>query len=75
MAITGSLQKVIIERLLLGPARPCEILHMLNLPVERFDIICRAMTRMAKRGRIHRTRIVLGGRRGGNVAVVYQLLQ
>ena len=69
------LTQVIMERLALGPARPAEILHLLDLPPERFDIICRALRNLHRRGRIHRTRIVLSGRHGGNVAVIYQILQ
>ena len=73
--IYRDLTGIIMARLATGPARPAEILHHLDLPVERFDMICRTMTRLASRGRIHRTRIVLTGRRGGNVAVIYQLLR
>lgn len=69
------LTQIIMERLALGPARPAEILHLLDLPPERFDTVCRAMKNLYLKGRIHRTRIVLGGRHGGNVAVIYQILQ
>jgi hypothetical protein len=73
--IYRDLTGIILARLALGPARPAEILEQLDLPAERFDMICRAMTTLANRGRIHRTRIVLTGRRGGNVAVIYQLVR
>jgi len=66
---------IILARLATGPARPAEILHHLDLPVERFDMICRTMTRLANKGKFHRTRLVLTGRRGGNVAVIYQLVR
>ena len=75
MAVNRSWIQIVLTRLQEGPARPSEILHLLGLPNEDFPYVSRAMSMMARRGRIHKTRIVLTGRYGGNVAVIYQLLQ
>ena len=48
---------------------------MMDLTVDDYPYVVRAMTRLESQGRIHRTRLVLTGRRGGNVAVIYQLVR
>jgi hypothetical protein len=75
MGMNRSWVKIILSRLQDGPARPSEILHLMGLGVDDYPYVVRAMTNMANRGKIHRTRIVLTGRRGGNVAVIYQLVR
>ena len=72
MAIYRQFTKMILERLSRGPARPCEIVE--ELYAEPPDVL-KTLNRLCQRGRIHRTRIVLTGRHGGNVAVIYQLLR
>ena len=72
MAVYRQFTKMILERLARGPARPCEIVE--ELYAEPPDVT-NALITLYRKGRIHRTRIVLTGRHGGNVAVIYQLLR
>ena len=75
MGMNRSWVKIILSRLQQGPARPSEILQLMGLDDDSYPYVVRAMTAMANKGRIHRTRLVLTGRRGGNVAVIYQLVR
>ena len=75
MGMNRSWVKIILSRLQQGPARPSEILQLMGLGVDDYPYVVRAMTTMANKGKIHRTRIVLTGRHGGNVAVIYQLVR
>lgn len=72
MATYRQFTKMILERLARGPARPCEIVE--ELYAEPPDVT-KTLNHLFRRGKIHRTRIVLTGRHGGNVAVIYQLLR
>jgi hypothetical protein len=47
----------------------------MGLDEDSYPYVVRAMSNLASRGKIHRTRIVLTGRHGGNVAVIYQLVR
>jgi DNA-binding HxlR family transcriptional regulator len=75
MGINRSWVNIILSRLQQGPARPSEILKLMELDDDSYPYVVRAMTTLANRGKIHRTRIVLTGRHGGNVAVIYQLVR
>ena len=72
MAVYRQFTNMILERLARGPARPCEIVE--ELYAEPPDVT-KTMNHLCRLGRIHRTRIVLTGRHGGNVAVIYQLVR
>ena len=75
MGMNRSWVNIILSRLQQGPARPSEILELMGLDADSYPYVVRAMSNMANKGKIHRTRLVLTGRRGGNVAVIYQLVR
>lgn len=69
------LTDLILARLAEGPARPIEILERYALPRAKLYNVCQALAHLVKTGRAHKTRLVLTGHWGGNVASVYQLMR
>ena len=66
------LRKWFLQRLALGPARPCELMAEFECAA---DDASRVLCRLESRGVLSRTRIVKDGQHGGNVLCVYQLVR
>ena len=73
MARNRPLARWILERLDRGPARPCEI--MAEYEIDSYQAMSQALRLLRRRGLVHATRLVVEGRWGGNVAVIYQLVR